>query len=320
MDELNLEDSTIHGKVKIQECDIKTKTNFYNTKFKELADFYRTKFNEVVFKRTDFEKIAVFSEAEFSSDVDFKYTKFLGKSIFRDTVIKGKLNLRDTIFNDEATFLDITSENRRDENGEFHGEPKAIQVANRETARIIKNFYDKSNNILEANKFYALEMKERKKELNFKSNFSEWIVFYLHGVSSNYSQSWGLALFWIVLLSTLYTYEINGLPFMTLFVSLTATTAVIEYSFKKNTTVIKCFDIGMPSLFVFIIFSSMYFYLETWSKLASTKFLNEIVKNINLFSKFDEKDITVWFFIYKVLLSYLIYQFIVSVRQNTRRK
>lgn len=169
---LNLGESTFKGKVKIQFYEITKTANFYNTKFKDLADFYRTKFNKVIFRKTDFEKVSVFSEAHFNKDLDFKYTKFLGKAIFRDMVIKGKLNLRDTIYNDDATFLDITSEQRKknEETQEFYGEPKAIQVANRETARIIKNFYDNSNNIIEANKFYALEMKEMEKELSFQTN------------------------------------------------------------------------------------------------------------------------------------------------------
>ena len=70
------------------------------------------------------------------------------------------------LFDDEANFLDITSQKReKNKNDEFSGEIKSIQVANRETARVIKNFYDNSNNIIEANRFYALEMEEREKEL-----------------------------------------------------------------------------------------------------------------------------------------------------------
>ncbi len=48
--------------------------------------------------------------------------------------------------------------------------------------------------------------------------------------------------------------------------------------------------------------------------------LNEIAKNINPFSKLNSNDMTAGLFIYKITISYLIYQFIISIRQNTRRK
>lgn len=164
--ELDFENTEFINKVKIINCNIE-KANFCNTKFGDLADFYQAKFRKVNFERTDFEKISVFSEVEFDCDVDFKYTKFLGKAIFRDTVISKKLNLRNTIFDDEANFLDITSKVRdKNDCNEFIGEPKDIKVANRETARVIKNFYDNSNNVIEANRFYKLEMEERRKEFN----------------------------------------------------------------------------------------------------------------------------------------------------------
>ncbi len=319
---LDLEETTFESKVKIQFCTIKEKANFYNTKFKDLADFYRTKFNEVIFERTDFEKISVFSEVEFTKNVDFKYTKFLGKSIFRDTIIKGKLNLRDTIFDDDANFLDITSEKReKDKNDkEFIGEAKIIRVANRETARVIKSFYDKSNNIIEANKFYSLEMQERKKELNVKSNFIQWIIFFLHGVSSNYSQSWAEALFWIGLLSSLYTFEMHNIPIMTLFLTYIIIYILLMYLFKQYSVFIKYFEKTMLILFTISFFYILDMNFEVYSELMSVNTLNEIIKNINIFAKINSNDMTIGFFMYKIALSYLIYQFIISVRQNTRRK
>ena len=175
-------------KVKIQFCDI-TQAIFYNSKFKDLADFYQSIFQFVNFERTDFEKIVVFSECEFNCNVYFKYTKFLGKSIFRDTVITGELDLRNSIFDDEANFLDITSTRRIKDGEQFVGEPTDIKVANRETARIIKNFYDNCNNIIEANRFYKLEMNKRLEEFkdfpstNYKT--FEKLIFILLCVSSN---------------------------------------------------------------------------------------------------------------------------------------
>ncbi len=327
LDLIDLKESTFKGKVKIQFYNCIKDANFYNTKFEDLADFYRTKFKKVNFERTDFKNIAVFSEAEFYCDVDFKYTKFLGTSIFRDTVITGKLNLRDTIFKENANFLDITSKSRKvydeEKRDYMHiGELEDIKVSNRETARIIKNFFDSSNNIIEANRFYKLEMKQREKELDFKKSFSEWITFKIHSISSNHSQDWLLAIFWIISITFLYSYsnfllnnnktELVLLPFIISF--LVVFFNILEVSIYSN--IKNIYKIVSVCLLYFIYgFITTDFYLTNFSN------------NINPFSIIIDgnddnkvaKQIDFVTLIYKIIIAYLIYQLIVSVRQNTRR-
>ena len=324
---LDLSETTFLGKTKIQYCEIEVESLFYNTKFEDLADFYRTKFNKINFERTDFKNIAVFSEVEFHCDVDFKYTKFLGTSIFRDTVIEGKLNLRDTIFKEDANFLDITSKSRKGYDEEkrdyMHiGELEDIKVSNRETARIIKNFFDSSNNIIEANRFYKLEMKQREKELDFKKSFSEWITFKIHSISSNHSQDWLLAIFWIISITFLYSSsnfllnnnktELVLLPFIISF--LVVFFNILEVSIYSN--IKNIYKIVSVCLLYFIYgFITTDFYLTNFSN------------NINPFSIIIDgnddnkvaKQIDFVTLIYKIIIAYLIYQLIVSVRQNTRR-
>ncbi|MGE4472537.1 MAG: pentapeptide repeat-containing protein [Sulfuricurvum sp.] len=317
---LNCEDVVFEEKVNIQNCTINGKSNFYNTKFKRLADFYRTRFNEVVFERTDFDKVVVFSEAVFSLDVNFKYTKFLGYSVFRDTVIKGKLDLRNTIFynNADANFLDITSEERKRD--PFYGEPTVIQVSNRETARIIKNFYEHSNNIIEANKFYALEMQKREEELNKGIKNFDWLIFKIHGISSDHSQSPFLALLWIFNVSILYIILSNTnmwqkhnmyiLPigFSAISIVYFCTIELIEYKYKKQI---------FSGLFLIFLFISHFLIIQS----SLTCLLNCLADKINPFSIMTTPDvITFGLLIYKTIIAYLIYQFIISVRQNTRRK
>ena len=282
--------------MKIQLSLIRGKANFYNTKFNDLADFYRTRFVDVDFERTDFNAISIFSESKFCKAVDFKYTKFLGKSIFRDTVFNNTLNLRDSIFSDDALFLDVTSE---------YGRVKTIQVENRETARVIKNFLDNSNNIIEANKFYALEMDAREKELSFIKNPFEWLVFKIHGLSSNHSQDWLLALLWIFVISIYYsipdskfwfTYEE---PLIYLFGSILLVPLFFHIPIKYKKIILIAFITNI------IYFTSMS--------------LDLVTKSINPFTKLPN-NITFPALVFKVIIAYLIYQFIVSIRQNTRRK
>ena len=328
INKLNLAESTFNSKVKIQKCKIR-EAIFYNTKFKDLADFYQSKFKKVDFERTDFEKISVFAESEFNCDVDFKYVKFLGKAIFRDTVITGNFNLRNSIFDDEANFLDITSKKREKIKEQFIGEPIDIKVSNRETARIIKNFYDNSNNIIEANRFYKLEMEKRREEFkNFPSGdyrTLESIIFWFHRISSNHSQSWFLAFFWIVSITFLFSgININmsvkdtlviennlkcAINLIFVVVLATATIFTIYHYFKKKNVFYSALGV---CIFTFYI---------VYANLTNDYFLSNFSNILNPFSIMTNgEELTFISFLYKIIIAYLIYQLIISIRQNTRRK
>ncbi|MDX4068681.1 pentapeptide repeat-containing protein [Aliarcobacter skirrowii] len=288
-------------KVEFKESSCK-KVDFENAIFEKLADFYRTKFYKVNFEKTDFKDIAVFSEAEFYCDVDFRYTKFLGTSIFRDTVITGKLDLKNSIFKDEANFLDI----------------KLSKVESRETARKIKDSFEKQNNIIEANKFYALEMKEREKELEEDlkkgKNFFEWLVFKIHGISSNHSQDWLLALFLII--------------------SFTFLSVFIEKIFNSSSGLVDKYILSLI-MFVGITFINFYIantkkayylisifiYYFIYSIFTQDWLLKCFSNKLNPFSIMTGNEELIFSaLIYKIIIAYLIYQFIVSIRRNTRRK
>ena len=339
INKLDLTNSTFeeNTKVKIQFCDI-TEAIFYNTKFKDLADFYQSKFEKVNFERTDFEKISVFSESEFNCDLDFKYTKFLGKAIFRDTIVSGKFDLRNSIFDAEANFLDITSKSRKkyDEitnDYKFIGEPTDINVANRETARIIKNFYDNSNNIIEANRFYKLEMKKRMEEYNSlkKSDYRtfERLIFILHEWSSNHSQNWLLALFWILSITFLYSYITNDFTYYQN--DFNFINEILEMDYTKACILI--INLILISYLLYLklekeeqISHSIIFFLLVnfyifYTYLTNDSYLKYFSNSLNPFSIMTGcEKITFLGLIYKTAIAYLIYQLIVSIRQNTRRK
>jgi uncharacterized protein YjbI with pentapeptide repeats len=313
---INLSESIFVGKVKIQFYDIEKRAIFYNTKFEDLADFYQTKFIDVIFERTDFKGVTVFSESEFYCDIDFKYTKFLGKSIFRDTVITGSLNLRDSIFNEEANFLDITSVSRKiTGKNEFIGESKDIIVANRETARVIKNLFDNMNNIIEANRFYKLEMKEREKEVGKnKENILESLVFKFHGWSSNHSQDWLLSLYWIISL-TLGASFIKFLnpKFNTLAETLLASFTIMALMFLININFVNWRKSN--SFVVILIYTMLYCFV---TKDYTFKIFSNLINPFSIMTHGD--SLTFGLLCFKLVIGYLLYQFIISLRQNTRRK
>ncbi|MGE4419516.1 MAG: pentapeptide repeat-containing protein [Sulfurimonas sp.] len=297
---LNCQDIIFEQKVKIQNCIVNGKVNFYNTKFKELADFYNTNFYDVNFKKTTFEDISVFTESEFYEDVDFKYTTFKKSALFRKTKFEKTVNFEDSIFKEEANFLDITA-----------------NMANRETARIIKNSFEQQNNIIEANKFYTLEMKEREKELtkDIKNgkNIVDWLIFKAHAISSNHSQDWLLALFWIIVIGALYTIIsfcstntcLNNINTPILIGSIFLVSLYSLHVYNKND-----YKQFTKYIFLFLLFVNYF-------TLTKDVTLSCLADKINPTS---EEPITFGLLMFKITIAYLIYQFIVSVRQNTRRK
>lgn len=208
------------------------------------------------------------------------------------------LFFRNTFFRKETNFLDI----------------KLSKVGNRETARIIKDSFEQQNNIIEANKFYALEMKEREKELSPKKDFFEWLVFKIHGLVSNHSQDWLLSLFWII-----------SLTFLTSFIK------TIDCNFSQISEKIVLSFIAISIIFFininvsntkkiyYIICSLVYYFIYA---LFTKDFSLTIFSNlINPFSIMTGKEeLSFGILIYKITIAYLIYQLIISIRQNTRRK
>ncbi|WP_323587670.1 pentapeptide repeat-containing protein [Aliarcobacter butzleri] len=257
--------------------------------------------DNVYFDFSEFNDNVVFTKTVFKENINFHYTTFDKLAIFKNLNFEKNLNLEDTIFKDKTKFLKLEAD-----------------VANRETARIIKDSFEKQNNIIEANKFYALEMEKREKELDFKKDFFEWFVFKIHGLSSNHSQDWTLALFWIINLTFFYSY---------LNIQLNDKILVFKIIFSCIAiSVIACMTIKIPeenkerrwltTIPTTIVCYGFYGYLvETdWQ-------LSEFSKNLNPFSIMrGDEPITLGTLIFKIIIAYLIYQLIISIRQNTRRK
>lgn len=251
---------------------------FVNIEFKGTCTFMKTKFkNKLIFENIIFNDYALFN----SDETEIMYLLF-----------------RNTFFRKESNFLDM----------------KLSKVGSRETARIIKDSFEQQNNIIEANEFYALEMKERENELSTKKDFFEWIVFKTHGLVSNHSQDWVLVLFWII-----------SLTFITSFIkiidsNISQLTEKIVLSFIV--TVIVFFiniNISNTKKIYYIICSLVYYIL--YSIFTKDFALNIFSNTINPFSIMTGKEeLTFGILLYKITIAYLIYQLIVSIRQNTRRK
>lgn len=208
--------NNINASIEFRDCDFKNQKfdisnkNFNNTFiftncknvdlisknncFKNIASFAHTKFNKSVFNHSVFENMSIFVGVEFLEDIQFEYCIFFNNVFFNEAKIYSKIDLKNAIFKNEVNFLNMTNKNDED--------LKSENLENRETARIIKHSFEKLNNIIEANKFYSLEIDKREKEL-LCGPLTEWIVFFLYKITSNHSQNWLLVLVWIISLSIL---------------------------------------------------------------------------------------------------------------------
>ncbi len=305
---LSFINSIFKSKVKLKNILFSNSFNLFNSTFKDLADFQHTVFNKVNFTKADFEGITVFTDTNFNKFVEFKYVKFLELSIFREAYFYDGLDLKDTIFKRESNFLDIHKD-------------MELKVNNRETARIIKNSFEQQNNIIEANKFYALEMKKYDEEITWKKNFKEKLIFKLHDWSSGHSQNWLLPLFWILILSCGYgLYQdffldkciSNYYPIISKIIGYIL--VFLSFSFIVDNIIEnkKLKNYSLPFIFVVVGF---YF-------LITNDLLLELpAKAINPFSVMNDSDnINGVQLVFKITIAYLIYQLIISIRQNTRRK
>jgi hypothetical protein len=157
--------------------------------------------------------------------------------------------------------------------------------ANRGEFRQLKFAYDKQADYIEANEFYALEMREREKELTSQKCSEDWWVFKIGGCVSNHSQSWLKAFGWIL-----------GFGIFMFF----------WYQWRTDKYIL---DID-----------ALFDYQRYYSGIVG--FFDDFAKFMNPFSKKIDNGSTtgyaVWL-LHKVFSSFLIYHFIVSLRRNTKR-
>jgi len=157
----------------------------------------------------------------------------------------------------------------------------------RDTFRQLKYVNEKQGNIIDANKFYSAEMKEYKKELKnekWRTYWQDKIIFWLNEKVSNFSQNWILPLIW--------------------FFSIGAVAFYISNIDRAKHYIISSFDL---TRFPIIIMPPI------------KKVLEEYISFINPFSISSENTNSMIWLVFKALSVFIIYQFIISLRRQTRR-
>ena len=154
------------------------------------------------------------------------------------------------------------------------------KYSNRETFRIIKSSFDKIHNYIEANKYFAYEMKKYKEELKGTNKTQEKLILFLNEKISNYGQSYIWPIFYMIATSIIYYLLILG--------------------YENN--------------ILYEIHPSINGALE---KISS--FVNNVSKNISPFSKILKAGMEFVSLVFYIIFASLIWQTLVAVKRHTRR-
>jgi len=297
-----------------------------NSNFEKLVDFFKSNFKEFKIHKSIFKAFVGFEKCIYGTKNNlkkeiaiFKYVTFTDFLNFRNSKFKSGLNIDSINVKEAPNFLKIKVKSKH---------------TNRETFRIIKHSFDKIGNIIEANKFYRKEIQKREKELEEKipKKFFDWIIFKAHDISSKHSQNALLPLFWIFIISYMYSYIFNFLGNKNCYINILHNkflNSIVHYIY--STDMIHLFMLSFLMSLPFIVANSFikknYYFLfwifTTFIYIHLTKdyTLSIVSNNMNPFSIITEKgELNFHELLYRITIAYLMYQFIISIRQNTRRK
>lgn len=249
---------------------------------------------------------------------------FNGRFILKDSNFNASLNTENTTFNKEVSFknlqilsldLDSTFFNSNCDFSELNIRNK--ESITRGTARKIKYILEKDSNKIESNLFHSYELKAKKKELdkapNNLENILDKTIFLFNEKTSNHGLNWILPIFWMFFIGLYYsTYFYSGnfnfLLSILFWISIVSSTYFLIKSENKLLTNYILSLIPASLFYIIVVYTLNDFEID-----SIFKFLNIINfkedENISL----SENTIS------KVIMGYLIYQFIVSIRKDTRK-
>ena len=189
--------------VKIHNSTFSNNFSFYNSIVKDISiidvdfeknvRFIKSKFekgiysDDICFDNTNFKKLVILEKCEFKEKVILNNVTFEGVGQFRELEFKKGLDLDLVSSEKEMNFYDIRGLSNK----------KSIENTSQETYRILKYNCEKIGNIIESNKYHALELEKKKNNLSFY-DLKNGIPFHINYVTSKFGTSWFTALRWIL--------------------------------------------------------------------------------------------------------------------------
>lgn len=238
--------------------------NINRTNFQKTVDFSKTQFGSFNIQETTFCDLALLDQCCFN------------KAIFRDVIFNSIANFRDSKF---TNGLDIEMANFK-ESPNFLKSQISLAGSKRETFRVIKNSFDKIGNSLEANRFYALEMRKYREELKETGKTWEKLVFWINDKVSEFGQNYIRPVIIILILAVIY-YLIT---------------------------------IGYENNLIYKIYPPINNIIN-----ITSDFINNIAKSIIPFQKILKEGMESISLLFSLIFGVLIWQTIIAVKRLTKR-
>jgi len=313
--EVNFQSAKFKEEALFNQVEFRKKCHFYNTSFKQNIDFTECIIKEeATFKNATFDKSANFNKA-WLNNVDFSFCTIKNLSLQNAKI---KSIILDNMDFEKINFLYLEGIENIDLEEPKEKEIDSDAFRTREDARIVKYTLESQHNIIESNKYYRIEMDKWRNEIceqhkctlleKVKTFFSNQNYFNLtlFKYVSDYATNWIKVLYLIFIVSfglssvSLSDTDVNHGIFFSLLVFFLSVILFIIYNIKKKSEWILILYI----IALFICYND------------SLTLLNKIACSIYLFKSPD----TFFGLLTKILFAYLFYQFVISLRQNTRRK
>jgi hypothetical protein len=289
-----------------------------NSNFNELVDCFETEFKRFNVEKSIFREFVGFEHCKFGLKTDKRNKELI--SVFRYATFLSFINFRKTRF---FNGLDIENINLL-QPPNFLGTEINPTNTNRETIRIVKYSFDEVGNHIEANRFYSMEMEAYKREMNLDihskaKSIIDYLQVKVNSLVKELHNKYFIKLFKFFKTSTIIVlaliFKIFKLDYWVFFVS------GLSSKYSKN-WLLPLLWFMIISLFFFkfeksieITFDLRSFDFDLWKENAQN-----FLKYINLFETKpgDEYNVFLWI-PHRVISLYLIYQFIIAARRQTKR-
>ncbi|MGE4502825.1 MAG: hypothetical protein AB7D03_08140 [Thiomicrospira sp.] len=251
--------SIFHSTFKASLCQFEGEIKFSELEFLGSAVFTNSSFNSEKAQKT---KAAIFENIAFVKGADFGATSFLSG-----------LNINSVTFGSPPSFSGL---------GKI-----CPENTSREAFRLIKFSLDSIGNHVDANRYFAYEMKKYKQELQGKWwNSGEALVFTLNEKISDFGQSYWKPIGWIALMAIFYSFLLLSIEKNMFFETL----PIDIYNYFRGSYIV-CFWQGV----------------------------NVVISTITPVNKFLIEGFELISILFNVVFSVLIWQAIVSVKRLTKR-
>jgi hypothetical protein len=192
----SINNTSFKEKLEFRENQVTDSMSLNSIKIDDILDFHNCKISSFLIRRARFKGYVGFESCTFGN---INSPKADNAVTFTYATFEDILNFRGTTFNDGLNIAMINSKMTPN----FHGINVDYKNSNRETFRIIKNSLDSVGNHLEANNFYAYEMRKHHDEIKQTGSKQERFIYFINHTLSNFGQSYLKPIMWLTITSIL---------------------------------------------------------------------------------------------------------------------